>query len=213
LLKPVMPDLRLDIVGMTDRYFGALPEGVYCHGYLDKGHPEERALYYDLMRQARVFVNTTPRWGAFSATVEAMYMYLPVVVTPYGEFTETFSRSIDFGCYCPENRSDLIAAAVSQVFKSEDYPDMCRQAHAAVESYSWDSYIEQLMASVDAYHRAKEHGVTDLLSPASNAEILPIPKPMSVTHRARFLSGLEETDTELSRSTGSGTAEDYLAAS
>jgi glycosyltransferase involved in cell wall biosynthesis len=213
LLKPVMPDLRLDIVGMTDRYFGALPEGVFCHGYLDKGHPEERALYYDLMRQARVFVNTTPRWGAFSATVEAMYMYLPVVVTPYGEFTETFSRSIDFGCYCPENRSDLIAAAVSQVFKSEDYPDMCRQAHVAVESYSWDSYIEQLMSSVEAYHRSKKSLAEDPLSPTAGKDILPIPRSMSVTHRARFLSGLEETETELSRQSNHDQSNDLLAAS
>ena len=213
LLKPAMPDLRLDIVGMSERPFGALPEGVHCHGYLDKGHPEERARYYDLMRQARVFVNTTPRWGAFSATVEAMFMYLPVVVTPYGEFTETFSRAIDFGCYCPENRSDLIAAAVSQIFEAEDYPDMCRLAHAAVESYSWDSYIEQLMASVAAYHQSKAALATGGSMAAPEPEILPLPQPMSVTHRARFLSGLEETETELSRGAGHGSGEGYLAAS
>jgi glycosyltransferase involved in cell wall biosynthesis len=213
LLKPVMPDLRLDIVGMGVWHFGTLPEGVHCHGYLDKGHPEQRALYYDLIRQARVFVNTTPRWGAFSATVEAMYMYLPVVVTPYGEFTETFSKAIDFGYYCPENRSDLIAAAVSQVFESSDYPDMCRQAHKAVESYSWDSYIEQLMSSVEAYQRSKESQVMDPLSPAAGKDILPIPKSMSVTHRARFLSGLEETETELGRQSNHGQSNDLLAAS
>jgi glycosyltransferase involved in cell wall biosynthesis len=213
LLKPVMPDLQLDIVGMTERAFGSLPEGVHCHGYLDKAHPEERALYYDLMRQARVFVNTTPRWGAFSATVEAMFMYLPVVVTPYGEFTETFSRAIDFGCYCPENRSDLIAAAVSQIFETEDYPAMCRLAHTAVESYSWDSYIEQLMASVAAYHQAKINPTQDGKFAMPEPEILPLPQPMSVTHRARFLSGLEETESELSRRAVQGSGEGYLAAS
>ena len=213
LLKPVMPDLRLDIVGMTGRPFGILPEDVHCHGYLDKGHPEERALYYNLMRQARVFVNTTPRWGAFSATVEAMFMYLPVVVTPYGEFTETFSRAIDFGCYCPENRSDLIAAAVSQIFESEDYPNMCKLAHASVESYSWDSYIEQLMASVAAYHQSKIGPSMDGKLAMPEPEILPLPQPMSVTHRARFLSGLEETENELTRGSAHGTGEGYLAAS
>ena len=140
-------------------------------------------------------------------------MYLPVVVTPYGEFTETFSRAIDFGCYCPENRSDLIAAAVSQVFNSEDYADMCRLAHRAVESYSWDSYIEQLMASVAAYHQTKAGLATDGSMAAPEPEILPLPQPMSVTHRARFLSGLEETESELSRGAGHGSAEGYVAAS
>ena len=36
-LKTTLPALTLDIVGMGREFFDDLPEGVVCHGYLDKG--------------------------------------------------------------------------------------------------------------------------------------------------------------------------------
>jgi hypothetical protein len=90
---------------------------------------------------------------------------------------------------------------------------MCRQAHHAVESYSWESYIEQLMSYVETYHKSKAMPAVDPVSSVIAKDSLPIPKPMSVTHRARLLSGLEETETELARNTGHEKPHDYLAAS
>ena len=52
---------------------------------------------YEPFKKAKVFINTTPKWAAFSASIEAMYFYIPVVVTPYDEFTKTFGEHIEFG--------------------------------------------------------------------------------------------------------------------
>jgi hypothetical protein len=62
----------------------AVPRNFFC--YLDKGSDAHRALYYPLFKEARMFINTTPKWSSFSASVEAMYFYTPVVITLYKEF-------------------------------------------------------------------------------------------------------------------------------
>ena len=91
VLKKDYPHLSLNIIGMNDSdVFGVPKDGINCYGYLDKGKDVDRQLYYSLLQDAKIFVNTTPKWGAFSATLEAMYFYNPVIVTPFKEFVETF---------------------------------------------------------------------------------------------------------------------------
>lgn len=145
LLKPRHPDFILDIVGMEARDFGELPEGVQCYGYLDKGVERDRKLYYSLLEQARIFVNTTPKWGAFSATLEAMYFYTPVVVAPYAEFVETFGEDISFGGYCEKDSPETLCARIEAILDHPSYPDMCMHAHEAVKDFTWDRFIEQLL--------------------------------------------------------------------
>ena len=154
LLKSSVPDVRLDIIGMKKEHFGDLPEGIRCHGYLDKGKDEERELYYRLLGEAQVFVNTNPKWSGFSSSLEALYHYLPVVVSPYDEFTETFPGDIAFGKYCTENQAERIAEAIDSIFRSGDYAEMCRAAGRAAEPYSWDSYIGKLLREVADFDRS-----------------------------------------------------------
>jgi glycosyltransferase involved in cell wall biosynthesis len=149
LLKPEYPLMRLHIVGMEQQDFGTLPENVFCYGYLNKGIDEERDLYYTLMREATVFVNTTPLWSAFSASIEAMYFYTPVIVTPYEEFRKTFGEKIDFGLYCEENVPNLIKEKITNILENNLYSVFCNRAHNAVKAFTWDACIGKIIAKIE----------------------------------------------------------------
>lgn len=149
-LRPDFPALRLQLIGLNESSTGPLPEGAFCHGYLDKSNSEQRALYYHLLRKARIFVNTTPKWGAFSATLEAMHFHVPVVVTPYHEFVETFGREIPFGKYCESNSPVEIETAIRSLLNEPLYNLMCREAHRAVSAFTWDAYVEKMIRKLEA---------------------------------------------------------------
>jgi glycosyltransferase involved in cell wall biosynthesis len=146
VLKKEYPDLSLNIIGIQAGGLGNLPDGVKCHGYLDKGRQENRELYYALLERAKIYVNTTPKWGAFSAMLEAMYFYTPVIVTPYDEFVETFGAEIGFGAYCENNSLDLLCTKITQIMEDRSYGALCANAHAAVKDFTWDIYIDKMLA-------------------------------------------------------------------
>lgn len=150
-LKKQYPLLKLHIVGMNEAELGrALPTDVTCYGYIDKGNDKERELYYDLFKRAKVFINTTPKWGAFSATLEAMYFYNPVIVMPYTEFVETFGRQINFGVYCEENTPGSIEKSIRSVFDTTSYNSLCMSANTSVKDFTWSAYIDKVIAQINA---------------------------------------------------------------
>ena len=148
ILKSEYPNLLLHIVGMESKDFDNVPAGVYCYGYLDKAKHNERELYYLLLKKSKVFINTTPKWGAFSATIEAMYFYNPIITTPYNEFINTFGYNINFGYYCENESTDLLCAMIKKVIKDESYEIMCVNAHNSVKSYAWDSFIDKVLIKI-----------------------------------------------------------------
>ncbi len=145
VLKKEYPGLSLNIIGMNDSDFSNLPNGVNCYGYLDKGKDNERELYYSLLQNAKIFVNTTPKWGAFSAMLEAMYFYIPIIVTPYSEFVETFGMEIGFGYYCENSSLDLLCANIKNILNHQSYDTLCINAHESVKSFTWSAYIEKML--------------------------------------------------------------------
>lgn len=147
-LRIIYPDLSLHIIGMTDADLGHKPASVHCYGYLDKDKPADREQYYTLLQQATVFVNTTPKWGAFSATIEAMYFYTPVIVSPYDEFVETFGRDIPFGSYC-DNDPVQLADTISMILDTDEYGSLCQHAHTSVAPFTWSSYIDRMLSLVE----------------------------------------------------------------
>lgn len=152
LLKPEYPNLSVHIVGTTATDYNALPDGVHCYGYLDKGVKAQQDQYYDLLQKAKLVINTTPKWGAFSSTVECMYFYTPVITTPYEDFKETFGKEIDFGFYCEENDPKEIASLIRQTLEldKDSYKQMSLQAHEAVKDYSWSAYIDKMLAVINS---------------------------------------------------------------
>ena len=122
-------DLELDIVGCAESDFGSLPDGVTCYGFLNKSNERDRKTYYDLLLGAKVLVNVNPNWGAFSSTVEAMYYYTPVMVSPYQDFVKNFGKEIDFGVYNQDFTVESIANNIKSVINSDYYTEMCKFAH------------------------------------------------------------------------------------
>lgn len=155
-LKKQYPLLKLHIVGMNETDIGrTLPLDVSCYGYMDKGNDKERRLYYDLFKRAKVVINTTPKWGGFSATIEAMYFYNPIVVMPYDEFVETFGKQINFGVYCTENTPEAIEKSVRAIIEHPAYNLLCTQANDAVKDYTWSAYIDKMIASINALPQSR----------------------------------------------------------
>lgn len=158
-LKQTYPTLTLDIIGMNESEFENIPDGVFCHGYLDKGNEKERELFYNLLKGAKAFVNTTPKWGAFSASLEAMYYYTPLIVSPYKEFKETFGENIDFGFFCESNSSDILTQYINQLLSldDQDYQSLCMEAHNKSKDFTWNNYIEKFLEKVNEIITNKEN--------------------------------------------------------
>ena len=143
-------DLSLDIVGCSASDFDSLPEGVTCYGFLNISDERDRKVYYDLLLGAKVLVNANPKWGAFSSTVEAMYYYTPVIVSPYQDFVKNFGEKIDFGVYNHVFTAESIASNIKSIVNTNRYAEMCNFAHENVKLYTWENYIEQLCCWVIA---------------------------------------------------------------
>lgn len=149
-LKKSNKDLKLHFIGMTQIEIGReLPPDVFAHGYLDKAVENERKLYYDLFSKAKLFINTTPQWGAFSATIEAMYFYTPVIVTPYSEFVETFGRDLKSGIYAGDNSPAEIIRCINLILTSPEYSSLCIASHNAVKEYTWSAYIKKVIDLIE----------------------------------------------------------------
>jgi glycosyltransferase involved in cell wall biosynthesis len=148
-LKYDYPLLSLNIIGMQSSDFVSLPKDVFCHGYLDKGDTRQRELYYKIFKGAKIFINTTPKWGAFSASIEAMYFYTPVIVTPYSEFVNTFGQDIPFGHYCETNSVSLIKEKILDILHNNSYQQLCFDAHDAVKEFTWNAYIGKIVERVE----------------------------------------------------------------
>lgn len=143
-LKKSMPDLELDIVGMSEKQLpeATKVEGCICHGYLMKDDKEQCEKYYILLLCAHVLVNPAEQWGAYSSTVEAMFYGCPVIISPYEDFVSNFGRDIEFGYYIDNsNKLDDLLGNVFSLSKS-DYLKLCHNAHNVVKDYTWDNYVD-----------------------------------------------------------------------
>lgn len=145
-IKSRYPDLTIDFIGLKTSDFNNLPEGVKCYGYLDKGNNEQRNIYYKLLKEARVFVNTTPKWSAFSASVEAMYFYTPIIVPQYEEFVKTFGENFEGGIYCDYN--DDLSQKIELIFNTDSYEKICTNANELVKEFTWNSYIDKMIIEI-----------------------------------------------------------------
>lgn len=140
-------DIKLHIIGMTEDEFAGYEDVSVCYGFLDKSIPAQRDRYYELLKKARVCVNTTEGWGGPSSIIEAMYNGTPVITSAYQEFTEMFGEHISFGYYCrPEDEEDL-AQYLSKFLTMDQaaYSGMCREANTAVQEFTWDAYVDKML--------------------------------------------------------------------
>ncbi len=139
--------LELHIIGMTQNDFKSLKgENIYFHGYLDKGKQKERDLYYHILKETIVIVNTNDKWAGMSSIIESMYYYRPIITSKYEEFIETFGENIPFGFYSDNNEEDVkISLEKVLTLPKPQYQELSEQAHKAVKDFTYDFYVDQLI--------------------------------------------------------------------
>jgi glycosyltransferase involved in cell wall biosynthesis len=143
---------EVHIVGMERGNFDAkyLQDNVYFYGYLDKDIEDDSRLYYTLIEQAELIVNTTPMWGGFSAICEAAYFLTPIICGYYPDFIRTFGVLSQAAQYCENDRNE-ISKAVNKIdsFEYEIYKNVCIEIHNKVEDFTWDKYVDRLLIEIN----------------------------------------------------------------
>lgn len=151
-LRTSYPDIELNIIGMNaaDCNLSAYPDYIHFHGYLSKDVPSQKELYYSLLHDSAVYVNTTPLWAGFSSALESLYYYLPVVTSPYRSFLDTFGEDLNFGYYCEENSPDKITGILIKIFDmpADQYKTLCENAHKSTLDYTWSSYVDKILTKI-----------------------------------------------------------------
>ncbi len=150
LLYATNNEYELHVIGMSasDIPFKQDRKNVFFYGYLSKDDIQQRNLYYKLVVEASVFVNPTEIWGGYSSTIEAMFFYTPVVVSPYKDFVAEFGENINFGVYNQKFTENSLYDSIKNVVTSPKYESMCINAHDATKNYTWDRYVEKMLALV-----------------------------------------------------------------
>lgn len=138
---------ELHIIGLNETEVGITHSCLFYHGYLNKGDESQNNLYYKLISESRVIINTNPDWGAFSAMTEAMYFYTPVITSPYDEFVKTYGNEIDFGYYVEsQNKNDLIIKIETILNCTEESQlIMMKNAHEKVKHFTWNKYLDKFL--------------------------------------------------------------------
>ena len=148
-LLNIYPLLELHIIGLnkTDFKYSRIPKGVHFYGFLRKENAIECNLYYQLLLTSKVFVNPSPSWGGYSSTIEAMYYYTPIIISPYDDFVEEFGENIDFGLYNNNFTHECLKNNLLNIMQSskDKYYSMCLSAHDKVKNYTWNSYTSWLI--------------------------------------------------------------------
>ena len=107
----------------------------------------ENELYYKLIIEARVIVNTNPNWGSFSAITEAMYYQTPVITLPYPEFTKTYGTEINFGFYVNEDVTDDLTSKLTDILNDskDEQLNKMKSALNQVKNFSWSAYTNKVI--------------------------------------------------------------------
>lgn len=150
ILRAQHHNLAVDVIGMTDKIFGDVPDWVKFHGYLDKTNITDCENYYNLIFGARLLVNPTAGWAGYSSVIEAMYYGTPVVISAFDDFVEEFGTDILFGAYST-SVEDLPSKILSVAF-AENYERQCINAHEAVQDYTWSNYIDAFFKDLASLH-------------------------------------------------------------
>ena len=136
----------MHLIGINESDTNLKSSKLFYYGYLDKGVKDENEIYYKLISESKVIVNTTEDWGAFSSMTEAMYFYTPVITSPYKEFTETYGTEINFGYYITKN-SIALGPAIEELINmnAEKYSELMFHAHEGVKDFTWNNYIDKIL--------------------------------------------------------------------
>lgn len=136
---------EVDIIGIDPSLIGIEYSWLKVHGYLDKEKPREKKKYYELLSNAKLFVNTTPGWSGFQALLEAMYFYNPIAVRPNESLNSYFSNLRTVGHIVEADGLSLESVLMESMTDSARYQQMSDAARKAVESSTWNNFTTELI--------------------------------------------------------------------
>lgn len=144
-----IPQVTVNVIGMDRSDLSSAPPNMVFHGYLDKAVPRQRQIYIDVLERSRLFVNPNPKWAAFSASCEALYLYTPVVIFPYNEFERTFGDTNRVGHALRSVRpADIAEAMVTLLRDDAAWKQKALAAHQATKSMTWGNYVGKYLADL-----------------------------------------------------------------
>ena len=138
-------DCEVDIVGIAPSLIGAEYGWLKVHGYLDKEKPADKQKYYELLSNARLFVNTTPGWSGFQALLEAMYFHNPIVVRPNESLSSYFSNLAAIAYVLEDAGPSLEDILFGSLTETEEYQQMSSASRKSVESSTWDNFTDEII--------------------------------------------------------------------
>ena len=135
-------DCEVDIIGIDACLIGAEYAWLKVHGYLDKEKPEDKRKYYELLSNARLFVNTTPGWSGFQALMEAMYFHNPIVVRPNESLSSYFPNLKELAYILEEGGASLVALLLRSFSDGARYQSMSKVSRQSVEASTWSNFTD-----------------------------------------------------------------------
>lgn len=148
ILQKKYPELQLNIIGINEEELfenDELVENVNCFGYLKKDNQEDNEIYYNLLFSAKVLVNPSETWAAYSSSIEAMKYFTPIIIKPYEAFVKDFGTENDFGYYLENTDIETIVNAIEKVILANNYFDFCRNANDRVKDFTWENYVNMII--------------------------------------------------------------------
>jgi glycosyltransferase involved in cell wall biosynthesis len=142
-------DLEVDIIGIDSTLIEEKYNWLTLHGYLDKGIPSEKQKYYSLLENAKLFVNSTPKWNAFQATLEALHFYLPIVVRSNESLVQSFPNLDNISYLVGVKDNSLEEEIIKCIEFKEIYLEKCKHAHLAAKPYTWENFINKLVELIE----------------------------------------------------------------
>lgn len=152
-LQKEFPNLKINIINVPkDKLL--LEEGdnfVKCYNYLDKGDPEQNKQYYELLINAKILVNPSEIWAAYSSTIECMFYYTPIIIKPYDAFVLDYGEKNDFGVYLQNTEVPTIVDSIRSILMmdAETYTKLCLRANELVKDQTWENYTKKVVDLMD----------------------------------------------------------------
>jgi glycosyltransferase involved in cell wall biosynthesis len=138
-------ECEVDIIGIDANLVGVKYEWIKVHGYLDKEKPEDKKKFYNLLSNARLFVNTNPGWSGFQAILEAMYFYTPIAVRQ-NECLNSYFPDIKNLAYILEDEHENLESILIDCFTNKDkFKFKSDNSRLSVQNSSWELFIEKII--------------------------------------------------------------------
>lgn len=159
ILQKDFPGLVINFINLPkDRLLlNETDHNINCHAYLDKGDPQQNKQYYDLLTNAKILVNPSEIWAAYSSTIECMFYYTPIIIKSYEAFAMDYGKTNDFGAYLENTEVATIVDSIRTILTmdKESYTKLCIRANDLVKDQTWKNYVKKVVDLMDDVNKEK----------------------------------------------------------